>query len=108
VKYTTTCRLTKSDGSPCGQQFLGNPLPEGPAIDSDKQGRAFVEGLLKHVEKKHPETFAEIQSKWILMLGFLTLRCFESQDPGVGRQLAGYTQFLYSIAYQPPEVQKSA
>jgi hypothetical protein len=106
MKYLTVCRLTKSDGSPCGQQFTANALPD--QVSDDKQARAFVQGLLKHIEQKHPEAFAEIQQRWILMLGFLTLRCFESQDPGVGRQLEGFTKFLYSIAYQPPEVQKSA
>ena len=106
MKYLTVCRLTKSDGSPCGQQFTANALPDGVAID--KQARAFVEGLLKHIETKHPEAFQEIQQRWILMLGYLTLRCFESQDPGVARQLEGYSQFLHTITYQPQEVQKSA
>jgi hypothetical protein len=106
MKHLTTCRLTKHDGSLCGQQFTANALPD--QVSDDKQARAFVQGLLKHIETKHPEAFAEIQQRWILMLGFLTLRCFESQDPGVARQLAGFTQFLYSIAYQPPEEKKTA
>ena len=106
MKYLTTCRLIKSDGQPCGQQFTANALPD--EVAADKQARAFVEGLLKHIEKRHPEAFAEIQQHWILFLGFLTLRSFASQDPGVAKQLEGFTQFLYTIAYQPPEEKKSA
>ena len=106
MKHTTVCRILRSDGQPCGQQFTANALPAGTEIS--KQDRAFVEGLLKHIEKKHPEAFAEIQPRWILFLGFLTLRCFESQDPGVGAQLRHFTEFMDSIAYRPAEIVKSA
>jgi len=81
MKYLTTCKIKKADGSVCGQEFTANELPD--QTEQTKQGRAFVEGLMKHVEKKHPEAYLEIQTRWLSFLGFLVLGCFDLQDPRV-------------------------
>jgi hypothetical protein len=101
-KYLTTCRIKKADGSVCGQEFTANELPD--QTEQTKQGRAFVEGLMKHVEKKHPEAYLEIQTRWLSFLGFLVLGCFDLQDPK-GSQ---FKQTLENVAYQSREVTKTA
>ncbi|HUD73941.1 MAG TPA: hypothetical protein VMQ76_02635 [Terracidiphilus sp.] len=102
MKYLTTCRITKADGSVCGQEFTANELPD--QTEQTKQGRAFVEGLMKHVEKKHPEAYLEIQTRWLSFLGFLVLGCFDLQDP----KGAQFKQTLENVAYQSREVTKTA
>ena len=102
MKYLTTCKIKKADGSVCGQEFTANELPD--QTEQTKQGRAFVEGLMKHIEKKHPEAYLEIQTRWLSFLGFLVLGCFDLQDP----QGAQFKQTLENVAYQSREVTKTA
>lgn len=102
MKYLTTCRIKKADGSVCGQEFTANELPD--QTEQTKQGRAFVEGLMKHIEKKHPEAYLEVQTRWLSFLGFLVLGCFDLQDP----QGAQFKQTLGNVAYQSREITKTA
>ena len=102
MKHLTVCRILKADGTPCGQQFTADPLKVVNGIP-DKSATNLIQGLLKHVEKKHPEAFAQLQQRWVLMMGFLTLRCFQSEDPGVTAEIKSYQDFLISLTAPPPQ-----
>lgn len=102
MKYLTTCQLKKADGTICKQEFTANELP-GQSEES-AQGRTFVDGLRRHLDKKHREIYDEIQKRGLYLMGCLILRCFESQDP----QTAELQKTLADIAINGREVQKTA
>lgn len=103
MKRLTTCQLPKPDGTPCGQQFLGDPLVIVEGQEPDKSSRKFIEGLLSHIGKKHPDVSQEINVRWVHFLGFLALRCFSSEDPAVKEQVQNYAAFLRYLVTEKPK-----
>jgi hypothetical protein len=99
LKYTTTCRI-KLNGLPCGHQIIDHPLNVQIVGQPDARVQDFIGALIKHVEKRHPEAWMQIQSMWQFFLGFLILGQFETQDPAIvstihefGAQLRKMTRF---------------
>lgn len=105
IELHATCRVpVLVDGIriPCGKIFMHDPLaPQiiGEAVDTRSQ--RFVQGLMKHLEKKHPEEFAQIQNTWIRFMGFLVMGSFESADSGFRGSVDSFAAYLCQVCCQP-------
>lgn len=74
VKPITTCRI-------CNQQFANRPM-EIPIIGepASVQTERFVMALAEHLRKKHGELFGRIANSGKMLMGFLALTQYDSQD----------------------------
>jgi hypothetical protein len=84
IKYVTTCKLSRKDGTPCGQQFTDHPF-DIPIIGEPPTQRAmrFVGALGKHTASKHQEAHEQIANLGMQFSGFLITRTYDTQDPGL-------------------------
>lgn len=102
LKYTTTCRLPKADGSRCGHQIIDHPLNVQIIGKPDQHIQNFIGALMRHVEKKHPEAWVQIQGTWQFFLGFLIMGQFETADPAIVQAIQMFGVKLRSIVPMPP------
>jgi hypothetical protein len=72
-------------------QIVGRP---------DQHIQSFLAALMKHVQKKHPDAWMQVQGMWQFFLGFLVLGQFETEDPAIvqtvqafGAQLRNMVRF---------------
>lgn len=94
LKYITKCRL-------CGFQILDHPLNVTIIGTPDARVQTFVAALMKHLEKKHPAEWLQIQGLWQFFLGFLCVGQFETEDPSLVQTILTFGAQLRKIVALP-------
>jgi|SRR5208282_2603862 len=94
LTYITKCRMKKQDGTPCGFQLTDAPLNVAIVGQPDARVQRFMEELMKHSAKKHPEAFQLAQMLMQFFFGFLIMDQFESPDPALKQTMARFIEQL--------------
>ena len=84
LSYPTKCKLPLKDGTPC--KFILTDAPMSvPVIGEQPDARVlrYMEALMKHVAKKHPEAFTLANMHGQMFFGYLTTGNFEVYDPAM-------------------------
>lgn len=103
LKYTTKCRIKDAiSGQPCGHQIVDHALNVAIVGKPDARLQNFIGALMKHVEKKHPGAWMQLQGMWHHFLGFLILGQFETEDPAIIQSVQGFGAVLRDIVKLPP------
>jgi hypothetical protein len=95
LKYTTTCRH-------CGHQILDHPLNVQIVGKPDAHIQSFLAALMKHIEKKHPDAWMQVQGLWQFFLGFLVLGQFETADPAIVQTIQAFGAQLRNMVRFAP------
>jgi hypothetical protein len=84
LSYPTKCRLPLKDGTPCKFTLTDAPM-NIPVIGEQPDSRIlrYMEALMKHVAKKHPEAFTLANLHGQMFFGYLTTGNFEVIDPAM-------------------------
>lgn len=101
LKYTATCRLTKSDGTPCGFSVVDNPLNVAIIGQPDARIQNYIGALVKHLNKKHPEAFAMLTAQSQFFFAFLALNMYETPDPALLESKAKFVLSLRTMIAPP-------
>ena len=114
LKHTTTCRLPKSeeDQTPCGFTITDHPLNVQIIGQADRRLENFVQALMKHLAKKHPETFKSITGMGEYFFGWLALQQFQTPDPAIRQSLTNFAMQLRNmvrlVPVQDSEIESAA
>lgn len=76
IQYTTKCRVPG-----CGQELQSPPLVPIVGGKPNQDVIDFVLRLYKHLEKKHPEQFNQLNASVQQWMGFSAIALFHIQDP---------------------------
>lgn len=94
LTHATKCRLMKADGTPCGFTVTDHPMNVEIIGQPDARAQRFIEALMKHTAKKHPEAFQLAQMHGQFFFAYLTLGLFECPDPALMNTRAKFEQQL--------------
>ena len=94
LTYQTKCRMPKGDGTPCGYVVTDSPLNVAIVGQPDARVQRFIEALMKHVAKKHPQAFALAQMRGNFFFGYLITGIFESPDPAIAQMRKHFEEQL--------------
>jgi hypothetical protein len=94
LKYTTTCQL-------CGFQVIDHPMSV-QAGKPDARIQTFIAALMKHLEKKHPDSWAQIQGLWQRFVGFLCIGQFGTEDPNIVQAMLAFGAQLRNMVKLAP------
>lgn len=84
LTYPTKCRLPLNDGTPCKFTLIDAPMSI-PVIGEQPGSRIlrYMEALMKHCSKKHPEAFTLANVHGQMFFGYLTTGNFTVIDPAI-------------------------
>ena len=102
LKHITKCRLKRPDGEPCGHQVLDHPLNVQIVGQPDARMHTFMGALMRHVEKRHPDAWSQIQGIWHFFLGFLVMGQYETADPAIIETIQQFGAQLRRIVQLAP------
>lgn len=99
-KYQTVCKIPLEDGARCGHVIVTAPEMKVPEIGSptDEKVKTFVQAIVAHMMKKHPQFAGTLMNVWEQFLGFSALGFTDSEDPNVPLFMAQYSAYLASIS----------
>ena len=83
LKYLTKCHMKKEDGTPCAFNITDSPLNVDIVGQPDAKVQRFIAELMKHSQKKHPESFQLAQMLMSFFFAWLIMGQFETQDPAL-------------------------
>lgn len=90
LTYITKCRIPKDDGSPCPFTVTDHPLSVAVIGQPDARIQSYIQALMKHTQKKHPQAFMLAQMSGQFMFGYLMVTSFETQDPAIAEMKRKY------------------
>jgi hypothetical protein len=91
LRYTTTCKL-------CHQRIAESPALNIPLVGNPGvKVQALMKVLMKHLEKQHPEEFANGAALLAEFPAFLILCAFEYEEPTMPPRLESIRAGIFSI-----------
>jgi len=85
LSYPTKCRLTDKDGKPCKFTLTDAPLSVEIIGQPDARVQRYIQELMKHAAKKHPEAFQLANLHGQFFMAYLTLGNYDASDPAISQ-----------------------
>ncbi len=94
LTYITKCRMQKGDGTPCNFTLTDSPLNVAIVGQPDARIQRFIQELMKHAQKKHPEGFQLASMLMQFYFGWLIMGQYECPDPAIQTTLKNFSDQL--------------
>lgn len=100
LSHITTCLLCDPLKP---KKFVAPSVPEVKAGEQPPESmKKFLQALGMHLNKAHPQAFAQIYQMGAMFQGMLLMKNFHSTDPGLASAAEQVRAFVHTITQEAP------